>query len=41
VGCLEMYLLVWSGIVNGLERCLRYGVGWKGASFAKSNAQIS
>jgi hypothetical protein len=40
VDCLERYLLVWSGIVDGLEGCLRYGVSWKGISFAKSNAQI-
>jgi hypothetical protein len=26
---LERYLLVRCGIVVGLERCLRYGVGWK------------
>jgi hypothetical protein len=36
--CLERYLLVRSGIVDGLERCLRYGVGWEGVSFAKSHA---
>jgi hypothetical protein len=24
-----------SGIVDGLERCLRYGVGWKGISFVE------
>jgi hypothetical protein len=29
VDCLEMYLLVRRGIVVGLERCPRYGVGWK------------
>jgi hypothetical protein len=29
VDCLERYLLVRSGIVDGLERCSRYGVGWK------------
>jgi hypothetical protein len=29
VDCLERYLLVWSGIVVGLERCMWYGVGWK------------
>jgi hypothetical protein len=28
VDCLKRYLLVQSGIVDGLERCLRYGVGW-------------
>jgi hypothetical protein len=27
--CLEWYLLVRCGIVVGLERCPRYGVGWK------------
>jgi hypothetical protein len=26
---LERYLLVWCGIVVGLEKCPRYGVGWK------------
>jgi hypothetical protein len=41
VDCLERYLLVRSGIVVGLERCLRYGAGWKGASFAESHARIS
>jgi hypothetical protein len=41
VDCLERYILVWSGIVDGLERCLRYGVGWKGISFVESHAQIS
>jgi hypothetical protein len=39
--CLERYLLVQSGIVVGLERCPRYGVGWKGISIAKSHARIS
>jgi hypothetical protein len=29
VDCLERYLLVWSGKLVGLKRCLRYGVGWK------------
>jgi hypothetical protein len=29
VDYLERYLLVRSGKVVGLERCLRYGVGWK------------
>jgi hypothetical protein len=29
VDCLERYLLVRSGIVDGLERCPRYDVGWK------------
>jgi hypothetical protein len=29
------------GIVDGLERCPRYGVGWKGISFVESHAQIS
>jgi hypothetical protein len=41
VDCLERYLLVRSGIVDGLERCPRYGVGWKGISFVESNARIS
>jgi hypothetical protein len=27
VDCLERYLLVWSGIVDGLERCPVYVVG--------------
>jgi hypothetical protein len=39
--CLERYLLVRSGKVVGLERCPRYGVGWKGVSFVASNARIS
>jgi hypothetical protein len=39
--CLERYLFVWSGIVDGLQRCPWYGVGWKGISFEESNAQIS
>jgi hypothetical protein len=38
VDCLERYFLVQSGIVDGLERCLRYGVGWNGFIFAESNA---
>jgi hypothetical protein len=29
VDCLKRYLLVQSRKVIGLERCLRYGVGWK------------
>jgi hypothetical protein len=41
VDCLERYLLVQSGIVDGLERCTRYGVGWKGISFVESHARIS
>jgi hypothetical protein len=41
VDCLERYLLVRSGIVDGLKRYLRYGVGWKGISFVESNARIS
>jgi hypothetical protein len=41
VDCLERYLLVQSGIVDGLESCPRYGVGWKGVSHVKSHAQIS
>jgi hypothetical protein len=40
VDCLERYLLVWSGIVDGLERRPRYGVGRKGISFAESHARI-
>jgi hypothetical protein len=28
-------------IVVGLERYLRYGVGWKGALFVESSARIS
>jgi hypothetical protein len=40
VDCLERYLLVWHGIVVALERYPRYGVGWKGISFAESNARI-
>jgi hypothetical protein len=38
---LERYLLVQSGIVDGLEKCQRYDVGWKGISFAESQARIS
>jgi hypothetical protein len=38
VDCLQRYLLVRSGIVDGLERRLRYGVGWKGILFVKSHA---
>jgi hypothetical protein len=30
-----------SGIVVELERCPRYGVGWKGTSFMGSHARIS
>jgi hypothetical protein len=41
VDYLERYLLVQCGKVDGLERCPRYGVGWKGVSFVESNAQIS
>jgi hypothetical protein len=41
VDYLERYLLVWCGKVVGLERFLRYGVGWNGVSFAESRAQIS
>jgi hypothetical protein len=41
VDCLERYLLVWSGIVVGLEGCRWYGLGWKGISFAECNAGIS
>jgi hypothetical protein len=33
--------LVRSGIVDGLERCPRYGVGWKGISFAEIHSRIS
>jgi hypothetical protein len=40
VDSLERYLLVQSGIVDGLERCMRYCVGWNGISIAKSNSQI-
>jgi hypothetical protein len=29
VDYLERYLLIWCGKVVGLERCPRYGVGWK------------
>jgi hypothetical protein len=29
---------VWNGKVDGLERCPRYVVGWKGISFVKSHA---
>jgi hypothetical protein len=38
VDCLESYLLIRCGKVVRLERCLRYGVGWKGVSFVESNA---
>jgi hypothetical protein len=41
VDYLERYHLVRSGIVDGLERCPRYGVGWKGISFAESYARIN
>jgi hypothetical protein len=41
VDYLERYLLVRSGIVDGLERCPRYGVERKGISFAESHAQVS
>jgi hypothetical protein len=30
---------VWSVIVIGLERCPRYGVGWKGISFVESHVE--
>jgi hypothetical protein len=29
VDCMEKYLLVWCGIVVGLERCPSNGMGWK------------
>jgi hypothetical protein len=38
VDYLERFLLVWCGIVDGLERCSMYAVGWKGISFAESHA---
>jgi hypothetical protein len=38
VDYLERYLLVRSGIVDGLERCPRYGVCWKVISFMESHA---
>jgi hypothetical protein len=41
VDYLERYLLVWCGNVVELERCPRYGVGWKSISFAESHARIS
>jgi hypothetical protein len=41
VDCSKRYLLVQSGIVDGLERCPRYGVGWRGISSVESHAQIS
>jgi hypothetical protein len=38
VDYLERFLLVRCGIVDGLERCSMYAVGWKGISFAESHA---
>jgi hypothetical protein len=41
VDCLERYLLVRRGIVVGLERCPRYGVGYKVSHLRKVMLKIS